>query len=78
MKDFETFLLDGGYDKLFRVNGRLAKIEEAIELPNKEILLGIYFIPDKNKIYDLANTKLTIHYHMLSEIEISYYPDDNM
>lgn len=77
MKDFETFLLDDGYDKLFRMNGRLVKIEEAIELPNGEILLGVYFISDKNKLCDLANIKMPIHYHMLSEVEMSYYPEDN-
>lgn len=72
MTDFETWLLDCGYDRIFEMDVqsnigvfcRFFKIKEAIELPDGDILIGFYFIRQ-----DESNT---IHYKRLSEINFSY------
>ena len=85
MTDFETWLLDVGYDRLFRVwiyypekNYRneewyYAFIKEAIELPNKDILLGLHFISDAEDFND-DNPK--IEYYKLNQLQLAYFPED--
>lgn len=103
MTDFETWLLDYGYNRIFRVlefrrpgdwtpyelenkwedqsryvenTYEFAKIVEAIELPDRDILLGINFIdPDENPEADYVG-KDWIHYKRLSQIELLYMPND--
>ena len=85
MTDFETWLLDVGYDRLFRVwiyyseeNYRNEKynyvfIKEAIELPNKDVLLGLHFICDAE---DFNNDNPKIEYYKLSQLQLAYFPED--
>lgn len=85
MTDFQTWLLDYGYDRLFRVwiyhpeeNYRDEEcnyvfIKEAIELPDGDILLGLHFI---FSCEDFDNENPDIEYHKLSETFLAYYPND--
>lgn len=49
------------------------KIREAIELPDGEILLGLQYIYDWS---DLDMEDCVINYRKLSQIELSYFPND--
>jgi hypothetical protein len=76
--DLDTWLIDFGDDKIFRINKRKddgtfecvsesAKIVEAIELPNKDILFGF------KDLYDMDGELLEsgcIEYYCLSQIEL--------
>ena len=85
MTDFETWLLDDGYERLFRiwiynseekswdVKGNYIFIKEAIELPDKDILLGLQFI---FSLEDMEKENPDIEYWRLSQIRLAYYPDD--
>lgn len=98
MTDFNTWLLDVGYDRIFRVwkYKRMftpyeqkeafsdesiyeddicdyVKIREAIELPDGDILLGLQTIEDSK---DLDNEDSYLSYYRLSQIELTYSPDD--
>lgn len=85
MTDFETWLLDDGYEMLFRiwiydseeksldVKCNYAFIRKAIELPDKDILLGLQFIFSSE---DLEKENPDIEYWRLSQIRLAYYPDD--
>lgn len=103
MTDFTTWLLDYGYDRIFRMLEfrrpgdwtpyelenkwedqsryidnvyKFIKIVEAIELPDRDILLGINFInPDENPEADYVG-KDWIYYKRLSQIELLYMPND--
>lgn len=85
MTDFQTWLLDYGYNRLFRVyffnlpeleiqeEANYVFIKEAIELPDGDILLGLHFIFSYENIED---ENPPIEYHKLSEMQLNYYPDD--
>lgn len=84
MTDFETWLLDDGYEKLFRiwiynseekswdVEGNVF-IKEAIELPDKDIFLGLQFI---SSLEDMEKENPDIEYWRLSQLRLAYYPND--
>lgn len=85
MTDFETWLLDDGYEMLFRIwiynsekkswdaKCNYAFIRKAIELPDKDILLGLQFIFSSE---DLEKENPDIGYWRLSQIRLAYHPDD--
>lgn len=85
MTDFQTWLLDYGYDRLFRIwihhpgenyweeECDYVFIKEAIELPDGDILLGFHFILDAD---DLDDENPHIEYWKLSQLQLAYYPDD--
>lgn len=106
MIDFETWLHDVGYNRVFRMlklrrvgdwtpyemeqkfidesqyeSGyySFVKIIEAIELPDKDILIGYKeILEDTYEIDDEDWKKCPIHYKKLSQIELSFYPNDEM
>lgn len=77
--DWETWKLDFGSDAIFRVcfwdKGENKwstymgeyKIWQAIELPNKEMLIG-WRAAEEDGMFN------GVEYHMLSECQIMYYP----
>ena len=87
VSDWGTWMLDFGGDRLFRfyiipeekVWSKqdyvfiYAFIEESIELPNNDILLGFHIIRDRKDL-DVENPPIA--YYRLSNIEIEYYPQD--
>lgn len=85
MTDFQTWLLDYGYDRLFRAwfyypledytNDRYEHIfiKEAIEMPDKDILLGVQII---SEVEDIDTERPEIEYHKLSNMFLTYNPDD--
>lgn len=85
MTDFETWLLDDGYERLFRiwiynseekswdVECNYVFIKEAIELPDKDILLGLQFI---FSLENMEKENPDIEYWRLSQLRLAYYPDD--
>ena len=100
--DLETFMLDVGFDRIFRMLIRrqpgdwtpremeekyldqsnyvsdmytFIKIQEVIELPDKDIFVG-YKIIDINNINADEFENEPIFYRKLSEIELSYFPID--
>lgn len=52
---------------------QLVSIKEAIELPDKDILLGLRFLYEGDDIHD---AHYGIEYRRLSQIQLSYYPED--
>ena len=86
MTDFETWLHDFGYDHIFRMleirrPGQYTPYEmdkKAIELPDKDILIGVREIYDSES-FEKEWDESVIYYKKLSEIELSYFPcDDNI
>ncbi len=90
MTDFQTWLLDEGYDRLFRIREylrpddwtsvknimyRFVIIREAIELPNNDILLGLQFVDNYE---DMNAENYPIEYRRLSRLQLSYYPEDSL
>lgn len=100
MTDFETWMLDCGYNRIFRMleyrrigdwtpyemekkytdqsefkdnHYQFVKIKEAIELPDGDVLVGLQFICDWE---ELSIEKPWIHYRKLSQIELTYNPED--
>lgn len=49
------------------------KIKEAVKLPDGDVLLGVQFIYDCE---DLENKNPQIYYKKLSQLELSYDPED--
>lgn len=103
MTDFDTWLLDVGYDRIFRMNefrkpgdwtpyemdkkfldesrfvddiSQCVIIKEVVELPDKDILLGLQFV-DPYEDLEKTKSKVIIEYFKLSEIRLSYFEDDN-
>ena len=101
--DLETFMLDVGFDRIFRILIRrrpgdwtpremdekyldqsnyvndfytFIKIQEMIELPDKDILIGYKEIIDIDNIDSEEFENGPIFYKKLSEIELSYFPTD--
>lgn len=104
MTDFETWLLDFGYDHIIRMlevrkpgqytpyemdkkfedeslyiddHYRFIQIKNAIELPDKDILLEFREICDEKDL-DESWDKSILYYKRLSEIELTYFPNDNV
>ena len=102
MTDFETWLLDFGYEHILRMleirrpgqytpyevehkymeqslykNTYYSHIEtkEAIELPDKDVLIGYREICDWED-REKPMEESVIQYRKLSEIELSYFPQD--
>lgn len=104
MTDFETWLHDFGYDRIFRIlklrrvgdwtpyeieqkyidqdqyednHYSFIKIIEAIELPDKDILIGYReFYDDISEIDSEEWESYPIQYKKLSQIELSFFSDD--
>ncbi len=101
--DFETFMIDVGQDRIFRLLFRrrpgdwtpmemerqyidqsqyestqytIARFVEAIELPNKDILMGYKEVFLDEEETEEEYEKRPIHYRLLSEMEISFFPQD--
>ena len=101
--DLETFMLDEGFDRIFRMLEKrghgdwtplemsekyidqdhyvdshytFIKIVEVIELPDKDVLIGYKTFCDWGELDEEEYSKLPIHYRKLSQIELSYFPDD--
>lgn len=102
--DFETFIRDVGYERIFRMlelrrvgdwtpfemekkymdqdqyvsdHYTFIKIVEVIELPDKDYLIGFKVIFDWNQYSDDEEwIRIPIHYRKLSQMELSFYPDD--
>ena len=100
MKDFDTWLQECGYSRIFRMleyrrvgdwtpyeiekkfvdqftfkdtHYAYVKIKEAVKLPDDDVLLGVQFINDSESLDD-ADPQ--INYRKLSQIELSYFPND--
>lgn len=52
------------------------QIKEAIELPDKDILLGFREVYNRESIEEEWN-KSNIEYRKLSEVHLSYFPEDD-
>lgn len=101
--DLETFMIDEGFDRIFRMLEKrtpgdwtpkeiaekyidqdhyvsnhytFIKIVEVIELPDKDILIGYKDLYDLEEIEEEEYSKLPIFYRKLSQIELSYFPED--
>lgn len=55
-------------------HAQLIKIKEVIELPDKDVLIGFQMIFDDE---DLELDNPPLYYKKLSQIELSYYPEDS-
>ena len=55
---------------------RHIQIKEAIELPDKDILIGFREIYDSES-FERQWDESVIYYKKLSEIELTYFPDDD-
>lgn len=103
MTDFETWMLDDGYDRIFRflryrlpgqftpeeiakkysdqsliyldINYEFMKIETVIELPDGDILLEYHLCYKDESGWDVSDT---LDYIKLSQIELSYYPKEQV
>ena len=103
MTDFETWMLDDGYDRIFRflryrlpgqftpeeidkkysdqsliyldINYEFMKIETAIELPDGDILLEYRLCYKDEFEWNISDT---LDYIKLSQIELSYYPKEQV
>ena len=103
MTDFETWMLDDGYDRIFRyliyrqpgqftpeemdrkysdqplayldIHYEFIKIETAIELPDGDILLEYHPCYKYENEWDISEK---LEYIKLSQIELSYYPDEQI
>lgn len=84
MTDFETFMLDDGFTRIFRawfirpdksmtIHYTSIFIHEVIELPDKDILIGFQEI---SFFEDLEIEEPNIKYERLSNMKLCYYPDD--
>ena len=54
----------------------LIKIVEVVELPDKDVFIGYKQFCDWNDLSEEEYDKLPIHYRKLSQIELSYFPED--
>ncbi len=103
MTDFETWMLDDGYDRIFHylryrqpgqftpeemdrkysdqlleyldIHYEFMKIETAIELPDGDILLEYHPCYKGENEWDISEK---LEYIKLSQIELSYYPDEQI
>lgn len=104
MKDFDTFMKETGYNRIFRMvklrrvgdwtpyemdmkfsdeshyedpHYSFIKIVETIELPDKDILIGYREVyEDVSEIDSEEWESYPIHYRKLSQIELSFFPED--
>lgn len=102
--DFETFIRDVGYERIFRMlelrrvgdwtpfemekkymdqdqyvsnHYTFIKIIEVIELLNKDYLIGYKEVIDLDQYLDDEKwNDAPIHYRKLSQMELSFFPDD--
>ena len=86
MTDFETWMMDYGLSRIFRLSIRktlppemqhehFVIIKEAIELPDKDLLIGFQEIMCWE---DLSEEEPVITYEKLSNVRLRYYPEDNV
>lgn len=62
-------------ESLYRSNFYIKiRIKEAIELPNGDVLIGYNEVDEDD---DRDADKLVVYYKRLSEIELTYFPDDD-
>ena len=103
--DFETWMLDVGFERTFRMleyrrvgdwtplemekkwmdqsqykdnHYTLIRIKEAIELPDGDILIGYIDVTDSEWDGDFDEDKAVINYRKLSQLEICWFPEDDV
>lgn len=72
--------LEGKYiDQSRYVDDRYAhiKIKEAIELPDRDILIGYIDVTDSDFDEDFDEDKAWVNYRKLSQLEICWFPEDD-
>lgn len=86
MADFETWMNDYGFNRIFRLyphksspiemqHFHFVVIKEVIELPDKDILIGFQEIMTWE---DLSDEEPVIRYEKLSNIKLNYFPEDDV
>ena len=85
MTDFETWMNDYGFNRIFRLyphksspiemqHFHFVVIKEVIELPDKDIFIRFQEILEWE---DLSDEEPVIRYEKLSNIKLNYFPSDN-
>lgn len=85
MTDFETFMLDDGFTRIFRAwfirpDKTMTNyytsiiIHEIIELPDKDVLIGFQ---DLSFWEDIEKEEPALRYERLSNMKLHYVPEDN-
>lgn len=54
------------------------KIKEAIELPDRDILIGYIDVTDSEWDKDFDEDKAWVNYRKLSQLEICWFPEDDV
>lgn len=81
MMDFETWLIDEGYNQILRAYIHSdepymhIKIKKAIELPDGDILIGFQEIIEWTQ-EEINEENVYLHYRKLSELKFDYCPED--
>ena len=86
MTDFETWMNDYGFNRIFRLylhksspiemqHFHFVVIKEVIELPDKDVFIGFQEIASWE---ELSDEEPVITYEKLSNIKLKYFPIDNV